>query len=412
MKERFQTLSEGIDVINEQDIISNLDSLLEINTVNQEDGNNILHYAASNGFLNVFYALKDKDKVLVTNMVNSTNSSGSTPLHFVSANAENSAKIANILLEYGADINIQNKASKATPLHFAVEDEAEGVVKLFIDRGADVNIQDLDKKTPLQYAYEKKNIAIVAALIKKDGIEIDTNTKDLSWERFVDEINKRMLALAEKLKLEEEKLIEASKAPPALSIISSENSLSPRVVDELDSPHSTEKATTRSNAEIYQAFLKAKLAPDKVLDKSSYDECAKIIDKLYFVTIKATPKDVPPLTQVFGDEAQSHIQERINDSGKFSYVPSKQQSDDVGRINEIVIPRLTATGEQSTAEFEVLRLNRDGVLLSYSVEDANGKKIPYKFDKKTSQLDKEWLYSIDKSTRLSHERFVKQLTHQ
>lgn len=365
----------------ESTIIDNLSTLLNTEMVDG-DGNNFLFCATSSGFLGVFKALeKHDDKELVRKMVNSPNLNGSTPLHHLfTESGESLAEIAEILLKYAGDINIQNN-DKKTPLHFIVEDENEELVNLFVNKGASVNIKNNTGRTPLHYACEKNNIKIVEILLGSDGIDINLGDNDgktaLDLAKNNEDIKRLFDAYNEKEVKPEEK-----------------RTLAPSI---------TESNSKKSEVELYQALLRENLK-GAVLDKSLYNEYVNLIDKLDFIKIKPTPVDNPPLTQIFGDENQSHVEEKINNNGKFSYFPGNHQQDDPGRINEIIIPRLTATGEHSTTEFEVIRLNRDGELLSYSVKDEKGTKLDRSFDEQLSQIDKNWLNTIDKSKSIIEQK--------
>ena len=129
-------------------------------------------------------------------------------------------EILNILVEKGVDINAKDK-SGWTPLHTAVANKNDALVKALISNGADLTIKDESGWTPLHTAVANKNDALVKALISsgadltiKDSInktayEIAEENKDeavmnlfheslkgTKWERELhDEVGKLELAL-------------------------------------------------------------------------------------------------------------------------------------------------------------------------------------------------------------------------
>ena len=68
---------------------------------------------------------------------------------------ENDSEIATLLLDRGADPDIQNDAGK-TALMIASSRLNDHMVKLLLDRGADPNIQDRNENTALIYTIEKE----------------------------------------------------------------------------------------------------------------------------------------------------------------------------------------------------------------------------------------------------------------
>ena len=247
------------------------------------------------------------------------------------------------------------------------------------------------------------NAEIVEALLNQEGIDI----------RIEDSNGKTALALTQKEEIKGlfDRYIKSKKPEQAQEKHKSvDNALSiPNENSEIEQKNistavreTQENEQLLSNTKALKASLNEKLK-GQILNKTLYDEYKDIIKNLKFVEIKSTQKNKPPLTQVFGEEEQSHIEEFINDNGKFKYIPTNSEGDDLGRINEIRIPKLTETGEHSTTEFEVLHLNKNGELLSYSVE-INGKKVSKAFDEKNSQLDEQWLNSIDTSKIMLNQR--------
>jgi ankyrin repeat protein len=63
-----------------------------------------------------------------------------------------------LLLEHGANPNIQEDINGYTPLHYAVEDCFVDVVRVLLDHGADPTIRDNEGRTPLDYGSDCKEI--------------------------------------------------------------------------------------------------------------------------------------------------------------------------------------------------------------------------------------------------------------
>ena len=67
-------------------------------------------------------------------------------LHYAAENGD--IEIVDILLKYGANINIVNSYN-ITPLHYAIKNNHFNVVKLLIENGADIEIDGDEYSTPL-----------------------------------------------------------------------------------------------------------------------------------------------------------------------------------------------------------------------------------------------------------------------
>ena len=99
-------------------------------------------------------------------LVNSIRNGGLSALHC--AAIANQTAIAELLLEKGADINLN---SYETPLYLAVQNRSNDIVRLLCDRGADLNIRGL-AGTPLQVAICNDDLKIVNLLLEK-GVEVN-----------------------------------------------------------------------------------------------------------------------------------------------------------------------------------------------------------------------------------------------
>lgn len=78
--------------------------------------------------------------------VNKCDLDGSTALHL--AVQTGSKEVSQVLIQYGADMNCQNK-SLQTPLYLAAVGGHQDVLKMLISQGADVNARDSQQKSAL-----------------------------------------------------------------------------------------------------------------------------------------------------------------------------------------------------------------------------------------------------------------------
>jgi len=106
---------------------------------------------------------------------------GNTALHFA-VKARN-AGIAEMLIHKGIDINAKNREQDPftgdTPLHIAVKNKDIALAKLLIDSKADVNVTDADKCTPLHVAIDEDKSDDIAELLIK--AHADVNAKPYSY---------------------------------------------------------------------------------------------------------------------------------------------------------------------------------------------------------------------------------------
>ncbi|KAF8497846.1 ankyrin repeat-containing domain protein [Russula emetica] len=75
----------------------------------------------------------------------------------------NDRSVLRLLIEHGADINLQNRFC-TTPLQWASYNGALEVVRLLLEQGADVEAKDEDGKTALQQAGDRGHDEIVKLL--------------------------------------------------------------------------------------------------------------------------------------------------------------------------------------------------------------------------------------------------------
>ena len=96
---------------------------------------------------------------------------GKTPLFLACACGK--SKIARLLLEKGADLNIENEENKS-PLYVAAS-STTSLVKLLIDNGAKIDTKNCYKKTPLHVAVYNDKIKIVKYLV---SLKVDLNASN------------------------------------------------------------------------------------------------------------------------------------------------------------------------------------------------------------------------------------------
>jgi cytohesin len=87
------------------------------------------------------------------------------PLHFAASTG--GFDLARAILDKGADIDVRENSNGYTPLHFAVMYGHNLLVDLLLERGARTDIISNHGTTPLELAYEKKNVAIIRMLEAK-----------------------------------------------------------------------------------------------------------------------------------------------------------------------------------------------------------------------------------------------------
>jgi len=86
--------------------------------------------------------------------------------------------LVELLIENGADINIKNK-SDSTPLFSAISKKREDIIRLLIESGVNVNLQGERGYTPLAMAALWENLEVIELLIKNGA---DVNAQDNSGD--------------------------------------------------------------------------------------------------------------------------------------------------------------------------------------------------------------------------------------
>eukprot|EP00919_Chromeraceae_sp_WS-2016_P078253 GHVR01185308.1.p1 GENE.GHVR01185308.1~~GHVR01185308.1.p1 ORF type:complete len:144 (+),score=6.42 GHVR01185308.1:273-704(+) len=92
-----------------------------------------------------------------------------TPL--ILASRKGLTDIARLLIDKGADVNVQDK-DEDTPLILATNKGLTDIVRLLIDKGADVNVQAKDEDTPLILA-SRKGLTDIARFLIDKGAEVN-----------------------------------------------------------------------------------------------------------------------------------------------------------------------------------------------------------------------------------------------
>ena len=84
-------------------------------------------------------------------------------------------KIAIYLVEKGANVYVTNRKTKKTPLHNAVKNCYEELVKVLVNKGADVNAEDDIRQTPLLILahFAKDSFEPIADILLNNGAVID-----------------------------------------------------------------------------------------------------------------------------------------------------------------------------------------------------------------------------------------------
>ena len=114
-----------------------------------ENGNTPLHFAVSINY-------NELVNLLIRNVVylKLKNKKGEAPLNIAIGFDSYryklyNPKIAKLLINNGADVNIKNSVGNYSILHFAVENNDKDFVNYLLDKGVDINAKDSDDSTPL-----------------------------------------------------------------------------------------------------------------------------------------------------------------------------------------------------------------------------------------------------------------------
>lgn len=130
------------------------------------NGNNSLHLSILSRNIEIInLILKYSEKTVI---INSRTKIGETPLHYASNLQE--IKIVKILLENGADINLQDYEHEYNILHYAINLGSKELVKICLNYNIDINRQDIFGNTPIHYAVIEGNNEIFNILLEQKQI--------------------------------------------------------------------------------------------------------------------------------------------------------------------------------------------------------------------------------------------------
>ena len=135
-----------------------------------------LHYATLSG-------LPDLVKSLVTEFSLDLNARGLfddlTPLHLASRDGH--VEVARVLLEHGADVNVED-ISKWTPLRHALDEGHVEIARVLLDKGANVSAQGVDDWMPLHWVSQHGQVELVRVLLEHGA---DVDAKDVyGWTPY------------------------------------------------------------------------------------------------------------------------------------------------------------------------------------------------------------------------------------
>ncbi|KAL1129977.1 hypothetical protein AAG570_012921 [Ranatra chinensis] len=161
-----------LDVEDYLDCFEEISGALLEYIVNMTDvtGNTAMHYAVSHGNFDVVSILLDSK---VCN-INRPNAAGYTCIMLVSLAKVRSETHRQVVrrLFHMADVNIRAKQHGQTALMLAVSHGRIDTVELLLESGADINIQDEDGSTALMCAAEHGHVDIVKLLLAQPDCDI------------------------------------------------------------------------------------------------------------------------------------------------------------------------------------------------------------------------------------------------
>ena len=144
-----------------------LDAKADVNAVRVSDGRTAIFWALEKQYWKIADALLDAGAD-----VKIANKNGFTPLIFAiptfvtgGSDPNEPLKVIQKIIQAGADVNAQNKRNGASALHIAADTGNHAVVKMLIEAKADVNAKDSEGRTPLSVTRSDK----VKELLEKAG---------------------------------------------------------------------------------------------------------------------------------------------------------------------------------------------------------------------------------------------------
>lgn len=159
------------------DYILDGNMLMELIDSKNQNDESIFSIACKNGCLEIVeYLLKLRKlkKVFNYDPLNCRDDEYSTPLH--SAAKTNHLRILELLIENGANVNLQDQFNKI-PLHYSCEIGSFEICKILVENRSKINTCDIHNKTPLDYATFIGHNELVSFLLKNGALvhDIDEN---------------------------------------------------------------------------------------------------------------------------------------------------------------------------------------------------------------------------------------------
>lgn len=115
-----------------------------------------IHWAAGSGNLEIVtYLLSDE----VNESANLTRSNNFSPLHAASMNGF--TKIVELLIEKGANVNIQTDPQKYAPIHSASFGGHLDTIKILVNNGADLNVRNYRNELPIDTAKRQNQLETI-----------------------------------------------------------------------------------------------------------------------------------------------------------------------------------------------------------------------------------------------------------
>uniref|UniRef100_A0A1S4GZD0 ANK_REP_REGION domain-containing protein n=2 Tax=gambiae species complex TaxID=44542 RepID=A0A1S4GZD0_ANOGA len=115
-----------------------------------------------------------------------TTTNGDTALHLAARRKD--VEMARILIDYGANVDVQNGEGQ-TALHIAAAEGDEAMVKYFYTVRASAAITDFQDRTPMHLAAENGHASIIEILVDKYRASIYERTKDGSTLMHIASLN-------------------------------------------------------------------------------------------------------------------------------------------------------------------------------------------------------------------------------
>lgn len=135
------------------------------NNMKKKDFQHFLKAVKNNEFLQVESMLKKDSK-----LIHAKDSNNNTALLLANSN-----KMLELLIKYGADVDIKNKFGRTALHRITCLPNMKESMELLISKGADVNARDRGNATPIHDAVSRGYFDVVEFLISKGA---DVNAKD------------------------------------------------------------------------------------------------------------------------------------------------------------------------------------------------------------------------------------------